>query len=118
MFSEYNAAATRIQGLYIYATVSSLFPSSLETIFRRDIREEKDRVLLIDIECGHGQVLKKIRRSRPDLVGRMIVQDLLEIIAGRPAADEMENMVYNFLEPQSVKGKELSSLSYGSISVF
>ena len=101
MFSAYNAAATKIQGHSLRATVSVLFPQG-EPSEGLNVLEEP--VLLVDIGAGRGQVLREVRKGRPDLVGRMIAQDLPEVIAGREVVEGVENMVFNFFEPQPIKG--------------
>lgn len=109
LFTEYNAAATRLQGPDIRATISSLFPVEATVKphddFAGDAVSQEDDVLLVDIGCGQGNALSEVRGMRPDLKGRMIAQDLPEVVQRRGAAGEgVENMVHNFLEPQPVKG--------------
>lgn len=109
LFTEYNAAATRIQGPSIRATISSLFPvkATAHDGFASDAGNQEDGVLLVDIGCGHGNALSEVRQMRPDLKGRMIAQDLPEVVERRSKEEGVENMVYNFLEPQPVKSTYL-----------
>lgn len=100
LFTEYNAAATRSQGPNIRATISSLLPVEATAAENRE-----DTVLLVDIGCGQGNALSEVRQMRPDLEGRMIAQDLPEVVERRgEEGDGVENMMHNFLEPQPVKG--------------
>ena len=110
LFTEYNAAATRIQGPSIRATISSLFPMEVTAQLYNGsfggTENQEDDVLLVDIGCGQGNALSEVRQMRPDLRGRMIAQDLPEVVERRGEEQEgVENMAHNFLEPQPVKGK-------------
>ena len=40
---------------------------------------------------------------RPNIKGRMVAQDLLEVIAEREVDEGIENMAYNFLSPSLYK---------------
>ncbi len=105
MFSAYNAAATRIQEPSLKATISALFnKTETTTEFKQDRKMESEPVLFVDIGAGRGLALNAVRKDRPNLTGRMIAQDLPEVIKGRVEADGVENMAYNFLEPQPIKG--------------
>ncbi len=64
----------------------------------------QDVVLLMDVGGGQGQAPREVRKDRPDLVGRMIAQDLPEVIAGREVVEGVETMAHDFFEPQPVKG--------------
>lgn len=63
MFSEYNAAATRIQASSLKAAISAL-------LFRKEpvrtvnaIDTMKNLVLMVDIGAGRGQLLKEFAES-------------------------------------------------------
>lgn len=66
--------------------------------------EAQEPVLLVDVGCGRGQALTQVRRMRPNIKGRMVAQDLPEVIAEREVDEGIENMAYDFLEPQPVQG--------------
>ncbi|KAK4696371.1 hypothetical protein P7C71_g1528, partial [Lecanoromycetidae sp. Uapishka_2] len=104
VFSAYNTAATKIQGRSLQATISALFPNEKSKISIEESRIEEDQILLVDVGAGRGQALKDVRVDRPDLTGRIIAQDLPEVIEGRDVAEGVENMIYDFLDPQPVKG--------------
>lgn len=84
MFSAYNAAATKIKEPSLKATISALF-SKTETTpeMARNRKMEQEPVLLVDVGAGRGQALCAVREDRPDLTGRMIAQDLPEVIESR-----------------------------------
>ena len=104
MFSEYNAAATRIQASSLKATISALFPKREPVTTVNAIDTTENLVIMVDIGAGRGQLLKEFRKERPDLVGRMIAQDLPEVITGIASSHGVETMCYDFFEPQPVKG--------------
>ena len=104
MFSAYMAAATKIRGRSLQNTISSLFPKEDPDQASREVTIMKDRVLLVDVGAGRGQALRDVTAERPDLVGRMIAQDLPEVISGREDVAGVEVMSHNFFEPQPVKG--------------
>lgn len=106
LFGASNAAATKIQGRSLQDTISGLFPNK-STAPTNGVHVEGDQVLLVDVGAGHGQALKDVRAERPDLVGRMIAQDLPEVIAARPVAEGVENMAHSFFDPQPVKGASI-----------
>ena len=119
IFTEYNAAATRIQGPSIRATISSLFPIEATAAPHKGsvsgVENQDDDVLLVDIGCGQGNALSEVRQMRPDLRGRMIAQDLPEVVERRGEDQQgVENMAHNFLEPQPVKGIVPTELSNSS----
>lgn len=60
-------------------------------------------VLLVDIGGGRGQIIEDVRKKRPILKERMIVQDLSQEIEGRAPVEGVEPMSYDFFTPQPVK---------------
>lgn len=104
IFSKYNAAAAKIEESYLLATMSALFPQQPFASLGEAAREAQDSVLLVDVGCGCGRALMQLRRQRPDIEGRIVAQDLPEVIAGREIDEGIENMTYDFLDPQPVKG--------------
>lgn len=99
IFSEYNAAAAKIEGSNLQATISGLFSQHSLANPGQFTGEVQDSVLLVDVSCGRGQALMQARRLRPDIKGRMVAQDLPEVIAQRNVDEGVENMAYGFLEP-------------------
>ena len=99
-FSAYMAAATEIQETSLLRTITSFLPVD-ETNCSED---QNNRILLVDVGGGRGQVLNQIPRQRPNLKGRIIVQDLPNEIEGREPADGVEIMSFDFFAPQSIKG--------------
>ena len=124
-FSKGMAASVHLQGSHLPGSISALFPSdskksgpkgqspSDNPLMQEENgisgsslrpRNEHDHVLLVDIGGGRGRILQDVRRMRPDLRGRFIVQDLAKEIDGRELAEGVECMTYNFMHPQPVRG--------------
>ena len=72
MFSAYMTAATEIQESSLFQTIISL----LLVDEANGSEDRDDRILFVDVGGGRGQVLGNIRKERPRLRRRMIVQDL------------------------------------------
>lgn len=102
-FSALQAASTKRRGPVLQATLSGLLSSSRSVEPEGKPREE-DRILLVDVGAGRGRLLEDIRKSK-DLAGRIIAQDLPEVIAGRDNVNGVENMALDFFQPQPVKGE-------------
>jgi hypothetical protein len=70
--------------------------------------DSEDKVLIVDIGGGKGQALESIREAFPELKGRMIVQDLPEVIADTEASAHLppsiETMTADFFRPQPIHG--------------
>ena len=107
VFSAYNAASTKRRGPVLRAAISALLSAKGPIAPTEDAQTKGDQVLLVDVGAGRGQVLGDVRKERPDLVGRLVAQDLPDVIAGREIADGVENMTVDFFQPQPVKAKYL-----------
>ena len=103
-FGAAMAAANHLKIKGVLSTLSRLFPSANDP---KSIYNERD-VLLVDVGGGKGKLLERFRKERPDLVGRMILQDLSKVIEGREMVPEFECMVHDFLTPQPIRGKQFN----------
>lgn len=66
---------------------------------------DENKVVLVDVGGGIGQVTEKTLEENPELKGRFIVQDLGAIIEeARAKSPKYEVMEYDFFTPQPVKG--------------
>lgn len=104
VFADYNAASMRLEEPYLKPTINALLPKSTRAEPVAGSILAQDVVLLVDVGAGQGQALREVRKDRSDLMGRMIAQDLPEVIAGRELVEGVETMGYDFFEPQPVKG--------------
>ena len=70
-------------------------------------------VLAIDIGGGRGQAITEIRALTKTIKGRVILQDLPEVIGEiKDPLPGVELMKYNFFEPQPVKGIMTSKIVF------
>lgn len=102
-FSACMAASTILQGSRLRDIIAS--------ILLRNASHDEKQVLCIDIGGGSSKVLGEICQLRPEIRGRMIVQDLPKEIEEREALEKVEGMPYNFFDLQPVQGKCLMPLS-------
>ena len=79
---------------------------------------DEEDVILVDVGGGHGHVLEDFRKQRPDIKGRVIVQDLPEVIEGRVSLNGVEVMAYNLFTAQPVRGIRVFFLSLQGSPVF
>jgi len=70
--------------------------------------ESESEVAIVDVGGGKGQALESIRNTFSELKGRLIVQDLPEVIKDTVGSahlpSSIETMPTNFFEPQPVRG--------------
>lgn len=65
----------------------------------------KDTIFLVDIGGNQGHDLSKFRREYGHLPGKLVLQDLPDVIKGVSGRDSaIDVMGYSFLDPQPVKG--------------
>ena len=85
--------------------------TSISTL--RDELEEWSRqsetVAFVDIGGGAGQQCVRLKERLPSLHGRIVLQDLPEVITRLPTVDGVDSMGHDFFQPQKVKGGFLFS---------
>lgn len=92
---------------------SSLLPL-LSPSFPQKLKAD---ILIIDIGGGYGQLLEALRKARPDLNGRMIVQDLPNVIESSQFVEGIEGMAHDYFAPQPVQGQyPISGLLYRAVA--
>ena len=68
--------------------------------------EPADNILLVDIGGGEGHYLHALNDKYPDLPGRLVLQDLPQVISSiRDLPKRTELMPHDFFTSQPVKGK-------------
>ena len=97
-FSKTMVADTIANQAHIQSLVSSLFSES-------DQSPSTGHVTIVDVGGGRGHVLNNLRKERPGLGGRFVVQDLPQEIEGREPAEGIETMAYDFFKPQPITSK-------------
>ena len=100
IFGATMAAGNALRTRGVLTTLSRLFSSDGD----HHVKDIESDVLLVDVGGGRGKLLERFREQRPELEGRMILQDLPEVIKGREAAEGVEYMVHDFFNPQPIKG--------------
>ncbi|KAL4750725.1 S-adenosyl-L-methionine-dependent methyltransferase [Aspergillus terricola var. indicus] len=70
---------------------------------------DSDRVLLVDIGGGVGHTLAALKRRFPDLSGRLILEDLPQVIDDikEPLSDNISAIKYDMFEPQPIRGAKM-----------
>ena len=63
-----------------------------------------DQAVFVDVGGGIGHQSARLRARFPELPGRIIVQDLPEVLQHAPRMQGIELMPHNFFETQPVKG--------------
>ncbi|KIA75358.1 hypothetical protein HK57_00187 [Aspergillus ustus] len=66
--------------------------------------QSPDAVLLVDIGGGVGHQCERIRANCPNIQGRLILQDLPEVMKNALPIPGVEAMAHNVFEPQPIKG--------------
>jgi hypothetical protein len=61
--------------------------------------------LFVDVGGAMGHQAIAFKEKFADIPGRVILQDLPQVIANVPNLKGVEKMEYNFWEPQPIKGK-------------
>ncbi|KAI4168723.1 MAG: hypothetical protein LQ343_006159 [Gyalolechia ehrenbergii] len=111
LFNEFMA--TRREGrpnwYDLYPIDRELSPSSPE--IDPILRGESD-ILLVDVGGNRGHDLVNLKAKHPNLVGKMILQDLPDVIAHASFSpeDEIEAMPHDFFQPQPIQ--RISLLSF------
>jgi len=68
------------------------------------IKAGKEEVVLVDVGGNVGYHLKELKSKHPNLPGRLVLQDRLDIIAKVADTDEgFEAMPYDFFTEQPIK---------------
>ena len=87
--------------------------------FDKELNPEEIRdsyVVVVDVGGGRGQALEAIHEVFPSLRGRMVLQDVPEVIEDAKASglpSFIEPMAASFFEPQPVQGKEFRASPAG-----
>ncbi len=106
-------------GMQSLATVGDVTRSAWpypfdEELGKEDIRESD--VAIVDVGGGRGQALEAIKAAFPGLMGRMVLQDVHDVIddaKARGLPSFIEPMAASFFERQPVKGKHTRASGIG-----
>ena len=98
-------------GMQSLATIGGAASSAGPYPFEEELGREDvggADVAVVDVGGGRGQVLRVIKALAPRLKGRMVLQDVRDVIEDAKAAglpSFIEPMAASFFEPQPIKGK-------------
>ena len=95
-----------MQSLATIGAAKSAGPYPFDEELRKENVGDKD-ILIVDVGGGRGQALEAIISSFPGLKGRMVLQDVKDVIEDAIASglpDCVEPMATSFFEPQPVQG--------------
>lgn len=67
-------------------------------------KHEENAVMFVDVGGGMGQKTLALKKSFPDIPGRLIVQDTPQTISHAPTVDGIEFMAHDFFTEQPIKG--------------
>lgn len=87
------------------------FPLKENVIEGLDRNEQA--VTVVDVGGSLGHELLEIKKKYPELPGRLVLEDLPEIIKGVPETNVFEPTMHDFFTPQPVKSK--STLIHSTI---
>lgn len=76
----------------------------------KDLKEDKEAVLLVDIGGGLGHDLEDFQAGYPHLPGRLVLQDLSAVTKEvNQTNKKIEVISYDFFMPQPIKGKSINN---------
>ncbi|MCJ1239018.1 hypothetical protein MMC14_007011, partial [Varicellaria rhodocarpa] len=84
-------------------------PQRIENVYLIEERlvegfeNEPQATLFVDVGAGYGYMVAGLRKMMPDLPGRVIAQDLPNMIQIAPKAPGVEMQIYNFFTEQPIK---------------
>ena len=68
-------------------------------------KEEDNAVFLVDVGGGKGHDLEYLKSKYPNLPGKLILQDVPEVINRTNLSQGLEATVHDFNTPQPIHGK-------------
>lgn len=71
-----------------------------------------DDVVFVDVGGGNGSQIAALKKSWPDIKGRMILQDQAYVLERAMEVEGMDKITYDVLTEQPVKGKIIRSNKY------
>ena len=101
-FGSAMVASSAMDDNFAQSTLSEFLPADEAALSLKEAGNLSRQVLLVDVGGGRSQILNNLRKERPELRGKMIVQDLPREIERREDLTEVESMAYDFFTPQPV----------------
>ena len=109
-------------GMQSLTTIGNLANSAGPYPFEEQLKNEDvraDDVTILDVGGGRGQVLEAVKTAFPTLNGRMILQDVDDVIEdakSRGLPHYVEPMAVSFFEPQPIEGKHFEAIGTSPLS--
>ena len=66
---------------------------------------DPQRTLFVDVGGGAGWQCQELKQKHPDLSGRVILQDLQQMVVHFKPTEGVEAMEHDFFTPQPIKGE-------------
>ena len=73
-----------------------------------------DAVSFVDVGGNQGSELNRLHEKYPELLGRLVLQDVESVIKDVPAGEPFEVTVHDFFTPQPIQGNPLPPLYFRS----
>ncbi|KAM5437586.1 putative demethylsterigmatocystin 6-O-methyltransferase [Microsporum canis] len=84
----------------------------LDKYIRLDEADNLVETLLVDVGGGNGHEARLVKERYPHLPGRIIFQDLSEIIQKCSSMHGVDGMIHDFFSPQPVRGARIYRLHH------
>jgi demethylsterigmatocystin 6-O-methyltransferase len=75
--------------------------------------EPSDEIFLVDVGGGNGHQSIQLGRKYPNLLGRLVLQDLPAVVGPLSPIEGVKIEAYSFFEKESIVGKCFFSFLFG-----
>ncbi|KAI3337282.1 S-adenosyl-L-methionine-dependent methyltransferase [Xylariaceae sp. AK1471] len=103
-FSEHQVNLTYFNDFMALRREPQLSWLTVYPVREKTMNWSPDRPVYVNVGGGIGHQCAQLLEKRPDIPGRVILQDLPHSIANALPTPRVENMSYNFFQPQPVIG--------------
>ncbi|PYI23199.1 S-adenosyl-L-methionine-dependent methyltransferase [Aspergillus violaceofuscus CBS 115571] len=105
IFAAFQSSTAALAVCQLQPFLRSLLTASSSSEDPSD--DESSAVTLVDVGGGRGAVLRQVSDElNPPPRGRIVLQDLPQVLKGVDGGERVELMPYNFLQPQPVHGAQ------------
>lgn len=74
-------------------------------LLKREKFADSGRTVFVDVGGSVGHQTVRVKEAYPELAGRLVCQDLPEVVAQAAKVEGVEFMAHDFFKPQPVQGK-------------
>ena len=108
----FQILGARPESIKAFGTLMSTWAESHSQVYQlypleqlaEGFKTSGQEVMFVDVGGGYGQKTIALKKARPALPGRFVVQDLPGAIANAPQVEGIEMMAYDFFTEQPMKG--------------